>query len=837
MKSYNILAVDGGGIRSLIPAIWLDHLQEKLNYPLHHYFDLVAGTSSGSFITCGIAAGLDTRSIVELLYKETQTAFPAFDWSDWKNLGHLFRDPYRHPIYEGAAMEQFLKQAFGEQRFCDLLIRPTLATGYDLLNHRIMIFSNTHPDFATLPVWEICKASAAIPVMFPPHVMTLKGQSIPCIDGAMAAKNPTVCAIAEVLKANKQSVIPIQPEQLLVASFGVGEVKPQSSQFQARRWRVLSSAIPLIHAAIEGPTDTTDYVTQQMIAESRYFRFQTSLEGEDDIGNTSPAYMHGLIDAAKSYIDSHEGSKKLEQIAQHLQRDREPLRIKIYLSSAPNSERAVVQSDNHQVYGDQKVNQATTLLQKNISAADLKTALLDSECDAWEAGDSNQRNRARANQLNSAKVKSFSKVGVLGIASFITLAGISGHNWFPNFPIPGTQPSTAAIRSSHSSNILPVEVLSIQPESSYSVQRNYTGTIASGRTSKLGFERTGQLVNVRVNAGDRVEAGKILADLDTQSLQIQAREFQAKHDQAVAQLHELQAGARPETIAAAEAAVRRLEAQLDLAQTQRDRRQTLYHQGAVSLEQLDEAMSQVNALQAQMDEANNQLQEQLAGTRKEQIQAQMAVVEELAARQENLTVEQEKSGLIAPFSGTIGDRFVDEGTVVAAGQPIISLVEAGMLEARIGVPKTTAEQLHLGSSQQVQVGEKIYSAELTAILPEVDASTRTVTLVLQLEPAATTTVSPGQITRLQLAETIPAQGYWLPTTALIGADRGLWSCYVLGEAVSVDGSKAFEIEQQRIEILHTEGDRVFVRGTLQAGDRIILNGIHRLTPGQLVTVS
>ena len=66
--------------------------------------------------------------------------------------------------------------------------------------------------------------------------------------------------------------------------------------------------------------------------------------------------------------------------------------------------------------------------------------------------------------------------------------------------------------------------------------------------------------------------------------------------------------------------------------------------------------------------------------------------------------------------------------------------------------------------------------------------------------------------------------------------RGLWSCYVLGKSENVvnEPNKAFRVERRELEVLQTESERVFVRGTLQNSDRVIVNGNQRLVTGQLV---
>jgi len=184
---------------------------------------------------------------------------------------------------------------------------------------------------------------------------------------------------------------------------------------------------------------------------------------------------------------------------------------------------------------------------------------------------------------------------------------------------------------------------------------------------------------------------------------------------------------------------------------------------------------------------------------------------------------------------------MDEGTVVGAGQSVLRLVEDGSLEARIGVPVSAQGSVPVGSQQQIQVNGEILPAQVIGILPEVDDPTRTVTAMLELPPGTVLTV--GQTVRLQLSEMVSgSEGFWLPTTALTPSVRGLWSVYTLRSPdasdpvpASVDPqAEIFRVARQEVEILHTEGERALVRGTLQAGDRVIREGVQRIVPGQWV---
>jgi RND family efflux transporter MFP subunit len=400
------------------------------------------------------------------------------------------------------------------------------------------------------------------------------------------------------------------------------------------------------------------------------------------------------------------------------------------------------------------------------------------------------------------------------------------------------QPASSQAESTEidEATVLAVETLMVEPVSSYDVTRSFTGEIAALRSSDLGFERSGQLVSVLVQEGDLVAQGTPLARLDISNLQTQRQQLEAEKARAQARLAELQAGPRPEDIAAAEAAVRELEQELELQRTQRSRREYLYEQGAISRETLDEFTYGQETLQARLDQARSRLRELQNGTRSEQILAQQATVRQLDAAIADLDVTIGKSTLRSPFAGVVSARAVDEGTVVSAGQPVVELVENAAPEARIGLPANVTSDLQVGESQIIRLGQDRYTGTVTSVLPEVDPETRTQVVVFQLDQAAIPRLNPGQTARVELPRTLPTDGVWLPNSALTQGLRGLWNAYVLtpAEDGSNGDSTVYEVQPQTVEILHEDGDRVLVRGTLQPGDRLVANGTHRLVPGQIV---
>ena len=374
-------------------------------------------------------------------------------------------------------------------------------------------------------------------------------------------------------------------------------------------------------------------------------------------------------------------------------------------------------------------------------------------------------------------------------------------------------------------HVLPVATMTLTRSTSYDAPRWYTGSVRARRRTNMSFNLPGQIRAIEVDEGDRVAKGTPLATLRTHRLEARQMRLEAQRDEAKARLAELVFGPRKETIAAARAELRDLEAQYKLQKAHFDRHEKLFGDGVITEEEFDTTRFGVEGAAARVDVAQRRLDELEAGTRQEQIDAQRAVVEQLEAQILDLKIDLHDSTLEAPMDGTIAARYVDEAMVVDAGTPIVTLVEDGALEAWIGVPAGIALSLEPGDTKPIVVEGETFEARVTGRLPELDSATRTRTVVFQFEPAAAARIVPEQVARVQLSRRVEAEGFWVPTVALTAGPRGLWDVYTI-----VDG----RAERRHVELLFTEGDRVLVRGTLREGETIISDGAHRIVSGQSV---
>ncbi len=389
-------------------------------------------------------------------------------------------------------------------------------------------------------------------------------------------------------------------------------------------------------------------------------------------------------------------------------------------------------------------------------------------------------------------------------------------------------PPSKPIRSQ---SAMPVEVLPAQAITSYTASKAYTGTLVAGRRSQIGFERPGKVIRVAVDEGQSVAAGQVLANLDRRRLDAARKRVAAELAEATAVYQELVAGPRKETIAAAAAELRSLQAQHQVAVRNLRRRAGLVETAAISREEYDESYFTTEVAKARAEAAAKQLEELETGTRLERVEAQRARVEALQAALADVDHEIEDTVLLAPFSGAIARRRVDEGVIVSAGQAVLDVIESDRLEAWIGVPARAASQLTLGDSLPVVVNGKTYQASVQSVRSELDPATRTRNVVLAIAAAESQPLVAGQVARVRLDESINESGFWVPASALTPDRRGLWAVYV------AEGSgQTRTVATRDVELLHTEGGRSFVRGTLQPGELVIVTGGHKVVAGQEVAL-
>lgn len=191
------------------------------------------------------------------------------------------------------------------------------------------------------------------------------------------------------------------------------------------------------------------------------------------------------------------------------------------------------------------------------------------------------------------------------------------------------------------------------------------GYIVAHHTIQVSSKIVGKVIWVGIEAGDKVAKGQVLARLDDS-------EFRAQYDQALAnlaaaraKLKELQAGSRPQEIAASKATVAQALATFNNTAINLKREQALFKEQIASQQQLTDAQSQYNVALAQLNNARQNYTIVKIGPRIEDINAQRAVVQQNRAAVDYAQTMLDACEIRAPVSGTILERDVEIGEMVS----------------------------------------------------------------------------------------------------------------------------------------------------------------------------
>lgn len=289
-----------------------------------------------------------------------------------------------------------------------------------------------------------------------------------------------------------------------------------------------------------------------------------------------------------------------------------------------------------------------------------------------------------------------------------------------------------------------------------------SGKVVPVQSVNLSPKTSGRLVELRVEQGDKVEQGQIIARMDDANIQAQLIQSRADLAKAQAQLAQARAGSRPEEIGQARARLQQAEAQfsqaragsrveeiaqakaqvdaaaarVNLTTSRGQRNRSLAQQGAISQDTLDEVLADDRSAKATLQEAQRRLVQLQNGTRSEEITQRQAAVAEAqqalqqlqkGSRPEEITqaeavaaaaagqlkavqVQLDDTIIRAPFSGIVTQKYATEGAFVtpttsasntasATSSSIVAIARG--IEVLAQVPEVDIGQIKQG--QQVEI--------------------------------------------------------------------------------------------------------------------------------------
>jgi HlyD family secretion protein len=355
-----------------------------------------------------------------------------------------------------------------------------------------------------------------------------------------------------------------------------------------------------------------------------------------------------------------------------------------------------------------------------------------------------------------------------------TLAVLTlGTTLFP-LAVQGQPASVASAASAPARPVLSVTVT--QPRTDTLVQRvPANGSLAAWQEAVIGAEAQGlRLIEVRVNIGDRVRAGDVLARLQDDTVRAE--------------------------LAQAEAALAESTAAAEEAGAQAERARTLQQQGFFSAAQLTQALSAEAGARARVQSARALLRLQ--------------------------TLRLAQTVVRAPDAGLVSARQATVGSVVSPGTELFRLIRQGRLEWRAEVMAAELGRIRVGAPVRLTAASgQILQGRVRVIAPSLDPQTRNALVYVDLigPPGS---ARAGMFARGEI-EWGQSQALTVPQTAVVVRD-GFSHVHVLQSDQRVDMVK--------VQTGRMEGDRIEIAQGLAAGARVVVSGGAFLNHGDRVRV-
>lgn len=330
--AIRILAVDGGGVRGILPVRVLVALEELTGSPIADLFDVLVGTSIGGIGVLGLVRPGEggrpqwtARDLLNLYSTRARDIFPqtSLYWpQSLQQVAELIRRPSStaallgsnprigNARYDPEGLLDILTGQLGDTMLSEALTH-TIVTSYDVRSQQPVIFDSTavregtQPD---IPMVDVARATSAAPTYFPPHVdKDADGEERLLVDGGIFANNPALLGYQAAVEAAGD------PKNVIMVSLGTGMPGPNSSlnqsDYTGLSWFRLAQS--LLESAQVGSVSVIDGFLRTIIG-GTYWRFDIALPDEagHEMDNTSDEHVAWLDREGRAMVGDRIGDLK-----------------------------------------------------------------------------------------------------------------------------------------------------------------------------------------------------------------------------------------------------------------------------------------------------------------------------------------------------------------------------------------------------------------------------------------------------------------------------------------------------------------------------------------------
>jgi len=354
----------------------------------------------------------------------------------------------------------------------------------------------------------------------------------------------------------------------------------------------------------------------------------------------------------------------------------------------------------------------------------------------------------------------------------------------------------------------------------------------------VGSAVDGRVVELAAEEGQRVEKNQPLVQLLTNTIDLELVAAKAELELRKQQLAEFENGSRPNDIERVNARMLSAQARMAYTKAQRDRLENLRSSRAISQEELDEARTLATQAEQSFYESQAAYELAVEGPRLERIaqaRAQMAIQQAVVYQIEDRI---SKYTIISRFDGYVVAKHVEEGAWAKAGDPVMEVVALDEVDVEAFVTEQNVPYIELGMSVRVEIPalpERAFLGAVTAIVPQADTRARTFPIKIRVKNVITEAgplLKAGMYARVELPTGSLQQALMVPKDALVlGGTQPL--VYVVERG---DGKQGMATAVP-VTLGVAAPNSIQVRGSLQAGQWVVVEGNERLRHGQAVVVT
>jgi patatin-like phospholipase/acyl hydrolase len=334
-----ILSIDGGGIRGIIPCTVLAEIERLTGKPVSKLFDLIAGTSTGGIIACGLSISDPEKpsksrysaADLGLMYEKSGSKIFQKKGGVISGITKVFEEAYTQ-----TGLETMLTQYFGDTELAQTRTE-ILITSYDIEKRKPFYFlsrlAKAYPDTENFLLRDLARATSAAPTYFEPEkIQWQKAPLLHLIDGGVFANNPAMLAYTEGIEMlrqrqatkNKSVAVPSQTasrgfkpitlssarrsNDIFMLSLGTGQVTKAYKYKDACSWGLAEWVRPCIDILMQGVSEAVDYQMQYVLPPGKdgmpyYIRLNPEIpEANCEMSDVSSKNLEALKNIAHELV-------------------------------------------------------------------------------------------------------------------------------------------------------------------------------------------------------------------------------------------------------------------------------------------------------------------------------------------------------------------------------------------------------------------------------------------------------------------------------------------------------------------------------------------------------